>query len=46
MTDDELLELFRVLESDRVERLKANGNPPPEFTVEDAHVLATVRPRP
>jgi ATP-dependent DNA helicase RecG len=28
------------------ERLKVNGNPPPEFTVEDAHVLATVRPRP
>ena len=28
------------------ERLKANGNPPPEFTVEDAHILATVRPRP
>jgi len=25
------------------ERLKANGNPPPEFTIEDAHVLATVR---
>lgn len=28
------------------QRLAANGNPPPEFTVEDAHVLATVRPRP
>jgi len=28
------------------QRLSANGNPPPEFTVEDAHVLATVRPRP
>jgi len=27
------------------ERLRANGNPPPEFTVEDAHVLATVRSR-
>lgn len=28
------------------ERLRANGNPPPEFTVEDAHVLVTVRSRP
>jgi len=28
------------------ERLAANGNPPLEFTVEDAHILATVRPRP
>jgi ATP-dependent DNA helicase RecG len=28
------------------ERLAANGNPPPDFTVEDAHVLATVRRRP
>lgn len=28
------------------ERLAANGNPQPEFTVEDAHVLVTVRPRP
>lgn len=27
------------------ERLRVNGNPPPEFTVEDAHVLATVRSR-
>jgi ATP-dependent DNA helicase RecG len=27
------------------ERLRANGNPPPEFTVEDAHVLVTVRSR-
>jgi ATP-dependent DNA helicase RecG len=24
-------------------RLEKNGNPPPEFTVEDAHVLVTVR---
>lgn len=28
------------------ERLAANGNPPPQFTAEDAHVLVTVRPRP
>jgi ATP-dependent DNA helicase RecG len=28
------------------ERLATNGNPPPEFTVEDAHILVTVRPRP
>lgn len=28
------------------QRLAANGNPPPEFTVEDAHTLATVRVRP
>jgi len=28
------------------ERLAANGNPPPEFTVEDAHVLAVVRRKP
>lgn len=28
------------------ERLAASGNPPPEFAVEDAHVLATVRRRP
>ncbi|HET9621321.1 MAG TPA: ATP-binding protein [Kofleriaceae bacterium] len=27
------------------QRLAANGNPPPEFTIEDAHVLVTVRPR-
>jgi len=27
------------------ERLAQNGNPPPEFLVEDAHVLATVRSR-
>jgi ATP-dependent DNA helicase RecG len=26
------------------DRLAANGNPPPEFTVEDAHILVTVRP--
>jgi ATP-dependent DNA helicase RecG len=25
------------------DRLQKNGNPPPEFTVEDAHVLVTVR---
>jgi ATP-dependent DNA helicase RecG len=28
------------------DRLSANGNPPPDFTVEDAHILVTVRPRP
>jgi ATP-dependent DNA helicase RecG len=28
------------------ERLRTNGNPPPEFTVEDAHVLVTVRRKP
>jgi ATP-dependent DNA helicase RecG len=28
------------------ERLAANGNPPPEFTIEDAHVLVTVRRKP
>jgi len=28
------------------ERLAANSSPPPDFTVEDAHVLVTVRPRP
>jgi ATP-dependent DNA helicase RecG len=28
------------------QRLAANGNPAPEFTVEDAHVLVTLRPRP
>ena len=28
------------------ERLATNGNPPPEFTVEEAHVLVTVRSRP
>jgi ATP-dependent DNA helicase RecG len=26
--------------------LEKNGNPPPEFAVEDAHVLVTVRRRP
>jgi len=28
------------------DRLRTNGNPPPEFTLEDAHVLVTVRSRP
>jgi len=28
------------------ERLEANGSPPLEFVVEDAHVLAIVRRRP
>jgi len=28
------------------QELKRNGNPPPEFTVEDTHVLATLRKRP
>lgn len=28
------------------DRLAANGNPPPDFTVEDAHILVTVRRRP
>jgi ATP-dependent DNA helicase RecG len=28
------------------ERLRANGNPPLEFTVEDAHILATVKRTP
>jgi ATP-dependent DNA helicase RecG len=27
------------------ERLAVNKSPPPDFTVEDAHVLVTVRPR-
>jgi ATP-dependent DNA helicase RecG len=26
--------------------LEKNGNPPPEFTVEEAHVLVTLRKRP
>ncbi len=46
LEDIALLDLLNSLESPRVERKRAAGNPPPEFEVQDTAVLTTVRRRP